>query len=124
MKKLFIILLSFTVSAILYGCDTPRKDVSAEYAKELLIYNKDVIVLDVRTAAEFAAGHLPNAINIDVNDDSFKTKLQDLNKEGEYLVYCFVGIRSLKASKIMTETGFKKIYNLEDGIKNWSESVQ
>ena len=52
------------------------------------IQESGVTVLDVRRPDEFAAGHLPNAININVESDSFKTEIAKLDKKGDYAIYC------------------------------------
>lgn len=82
-------------------------------------------VLDVRTPKEFAEGHLPNAVNIDVMDSaSFIKQIQLLKKRKNYVVYCRSGKRSLKASAILVQNGFKNIYNMEGGILEWKGALQ
>ncbi len=82
-------------------------------------------VLDVRTPKEFAEGHLPNAVNIDVMDSaSFIKQIQLLKKRKNYVVYCRSGKRSLKASAILVQNGFKNIYNMEGGILEWKVALQ
>ncbi len=82
-------------------------------------------VLDVRTPKEFAEGHLPNAVNIDVMDSaSFAKQIQLLKKRKNYVVYCRSGKRSLKASAILVQNGFKNIYNMEGGILEWKGALQ
>ena len=83
------------------------------------IKNPGVVVLDVRTAGEFAAGHIENAINIDVESGSFDDEIAKLDKTVEYAVYCHSGRRSAIAADKMTKSGFEKITNLEDGIISW-----
>ena len=82
-------------------------------------------VLDVRTPKEFVEGHLPNAVNIDVMDSaSFIKQIQLLKKRKNYVVYCRSGKRSLKASAILVQNGFKNIYNMEGGILEWKGTLQ
>src|SRR6266568_2910016 len=64
----------------------------AEFEK--LRADKKNVVLDVRTKKEFEAGHIPGAINIDVNTPDFKEKISKLNKNKTYLVHCAAGGRS------------------------------
>lgn len=82
--------------------------------------SSDEIVLDVRTPEEFAKGHIPGAVLMNVNDIQFKQKINELDKSKTILVYCVAGIRSEKASAILKESGFKEVYHLKDGIKAWS----
>lgn len=81
----------------------------------------DAIILDVRTKAEFNAGNIKNAINIDVTDISFATKINELDKSKKYLVYCRSGARSLRACSAMCDAGFKEVFNLSNGFMGWSE---
>ncbi|HEY94975.1 MAG TPA: rhodanese-like domain-containing protein [Dehalococcoidia bacterium] len=80
----------------------------------------DFKVLDVRTPDEYNTGHVEGAINIDYNSDTFKEKLDTLDKSGKYLVYCRSGNRSSEAVKVMEELGFTMIYHMNGGIIDWS----
>ena len=86
------------------------------------IKNPGVVVLDVRTAGEFASGHIENAINIDVESGSFDSEIAKLDKSVEYAVYCHSGRRSGIATEKMAKAGFTKISNLEGGIQAWMAS--
>ena len=83
------------------------------------INNPGVVVLDVRSAGEFASGHIQNAINIDVEAANFDTKIAKLDKTVEYAVYCHSGRRSGIAADKMAKAGFEKITNLNGGIGAW-----
>jgi rhodanese-related sulfurtransferase len=80
----------------------------------------NAIVLDVRTPEETAAGIVPGAKEIDFRGDGFKEKLEALDKDETYLVYCKSGGRSSSACSMMEEMGFKKVYNLVGGYTAWS----
>jgi phage shock protein E len=92
----------------------------AEFEK--LRADKKNVVLDVRTPAEFAAGHIPGAIHIDVNGPDFEKKMAALDKSKVYLVHCAVGGRSAKACAAMNKFEFKSLYNLEGGMKAWEKA--
>jgi phage shock protein E len=77
------------------------------------------IVLDVRTPAEYATGHLPNAQNIDIESADFATKIGALDKNATYAVYCHSGNRSGVALEQMTAAGFTHVYDLAGGITAW-----
>jgi rhodanese-related sulfurtransferase len=79
-------------------------------------------VLDVRTPEEFAAGHLKNAVNIDFRAADFAERLDTLDKNAVYLVYCRVGVRSLRAMGFMKDKGFSRVYDLEGGVLKWQEA--
>jgi len=77
------------------------------------------VVLDVRTPAEYASGHLPKAQNIDIEAADFATRMGSLNKNASYAVYCRSGNRSGMALEQMAAAGFTHIYDLADGIGAW-----
>ncbi len=66
-------------------------------------------VLDVRTPAEFAAGHVAGARNLDVEAPGFAAQLGALDPAGAYLVYCHSGRRSALAAEQMAKAGFGDI---------------
>lgn len=82
--------------------------------------DKGNVVLDVRTAREFEAGHIPGAQNLDVTAAGFEQKAAGLDKDKIYLVHCASGVRSLKACEILGRLGFSKMYNLPGGFRAWA----
>ncbi len=79
-------------------------------------------ILDVRTPAEFAEGHLPGAINMDVEDPSFPQMAATLDPSGTYAVYCRSGNRSGVAVDYLAGQGFTSIYHLDGGIQDWDDA--
>jgi rhodanese-related sulfurtransferase len=75
--------------------------------------------IDVRTPQEYAGGHIFNAININYNAPDFKEKINELDKNARYIVYCQTGVRSAAASQVMAELGFKYINNMLGGYSDW-----
>jgi NADPH-dependent 2,4-dienoyl-CoA reductase/sulfur reductase-like enzyme/peroxiredoxin family protein/rhodanese-related sulfurtransferase/TusA-related sulfurtransferase len=73
-------------------------------------------LLDVRTPEEFAAGTLPGAKNIPV--DELRDRLGELSRDKEYLVFCRVGLRGYLACRIMAQNGFN-CRNLTGGYTTW-----
>lgn len=73
-------------------------------------------VIDVRTPAEYAAGHVSGAVNIDVESPDFTAQLAELDKSGTYYVYCRSGRRSGIATQQMADAGFVSVVNLEGGL--------
>jgi phage shock protein E len=87
-----------------------------------LIADKKVVVLDVRTPAEFASGHIQGATNLDIHGKDFKAKLAEMDKDQPYLVHCAVGMRSAKACTAMSGLGFKNVYDLKGGLDAWKKA--
>jgi rhodanese-related sulfurtransferase len=101
---------------------TPHLLTPAEAEKLIADKDKKVVVLDVRTPEEFAAGHIAGATNIDFNADDFQKKLEQLPKDQTYLVNCAIGGRSAKACKLMNQLDFKSVYNLKGGMNAWEDA--
>jgi rhodanese-related sulfurtransferase len=138
MKKnlLFILYFIFALSAIFGGCayitgeaivlpETTRsmpsvRDMSPEEVRDMRMMNRVFYqFVDVRTPQEYAGGHIDNAINIDYQAPDFKEKINSLDKNGSYIVYCRTGARSAAASKVMVELGFQNIINMTGGYTDW-----
>ncbi len=98
------------------------KNMNAAEAKTLLKENKKVIVLDVRTPEEFAAGHIAGATNVNFRASDFRQKLESLPKDKAYLVHCASGGRSSKARDMMKGLNFQQIYHLDGGITAWEKA--
>ncbi len=69
-------------------------------------------VIDVRTPAEVAGGRLRNAKHIDVQSADFKARVDSLDRDGVYYLYCRSGNRSGKAADLMAGMGFRNLYNI------------
>lgn len=65
----------------------------------------DTVIVDVRTPAEYADGHLEGAVNIDVQSPEFDAEIAELDTEGDYVVYCRSGNRSAQAASRMESAG-------------------
>lgn len=121
------LLLAFT---LLLGLGTPLVGHATEvhnldaHQAHALLQNppKGLNILDVRTAEEFAEGHLANAIMIDFKQDDFAAKLAQLDRETPWLLYCRSGNRSGKALVIMEQQGFREVYHQTTGFNGWSEA--
>lgn len=85
-----------------------------------LTSTSSVLVVDVRTPAEFAAGHLANAVNIDFQAADFGARVAALDPARTYAVYCHSGNRSGQALAVFTADGFSHVADLEGGIAAWS----
>jgi rhodanese-related sulfurtransferase len=83
--------------------------------------NPDFVILDVRTSEEFAAEHIENAVNINLNGPNFREAVNQLDKNKTYVVYCRTGVRAAEAAAIMKELGFKNVYDM-GGIEAWKEA--
>ena len=87
-----------------------------------LVKKRDTVLLDVRTPEEFAAGHIPGARNLNVNDPGFRAQIAELDPEITYLVYCRSGRRSQGACQIMGQAGLDRLYELMPGFNGWKSA--
>jgi phage shock protein E len=93
--------------------------VDAAEAHELIGNEPELVVLDVRTPPEVAEGTLPGAVVIDLSSPTFRSQIEELDRDTTYLVYCRSGNRSQEATRLMAELGFSDIYELDGGIVAW-----
>ena len=81
---------------------------------------ESLVILDVRTAEEFAEGHLEGAVVVDFYADDFAAQLEELDPTVPYLLYCRSGNRSGQAAEIMNDLGYRDVANIDGGILAWS----
>lgn len=77
----------------------------------------DSLLLDVRTVAEFTAGHIDGAVNIPV--DSIREQLSSLPTDKKIFIYCEAGLRGYLAHRILRQHGLEEVYNLSGGYVTW-----
>ena len=122
MKKILLLMAFVLVGAYVYSQrrSSARFESmdNAEFAT--LIADTAVQLVDVRTPAEFAAGHIPEAKNIDVRGDNFDREAKaTLIKERPVAVYCRSGARSKTAARRLAAMGYR-VYELNTGFMNWN----
>ncbi len=124
MKRIItLIILAFSLMC----CSTAQNATytsldNSEFAK--VIKQKKTQIVDVRSTTEYAEGHLPNAINIDVNNKSFEVIAEkQLKKKKPVAVYCRSGKRSKIAAGKLAAKGFK-VYELDKGIVKWDGEIE
>jgi phage shock protein E len=86
-----------------------RGDVRGPQARELVAAGARLV--DVRSPAEFASGHLPGAVNVPV--DALERRLGDVGpKDRPVVVYCASGARSAHAKRVLLASGWSDVRNL------------
>ena len=120
MKKLIAVLLVSVFA--LTACGGSGGKVSNLNVNDFAAKIKDssVTLIDVRTAGEFASGHIAGAMNIDWESGTFERDVLALDKTKTYAVYCRSGNRSGQATAQMAKDGFTSIFNLNGGIIDWT----
>ena len=78
------------------------------------------LLLDVRTPAEYAAGHIPGALNIP--HDQLAGRLSELDAENEVALYCMVGPRARLGEETLAKAGFRRLLHIEGGLSAWKSA--
>ncbi len=87
-----------------------------------LVRDSNVVVLDVRTADEFAEGHIERAVNIDYKKDDFMDRAKATLPTGKTIaIYCRSGRRSANAASMLAPEGYVLV-NLKGGIIDWQNA--
>ena len=121
-KQVILMLLTFIMFSCQPKAQSDKIDVVGVEEFSQVIQQPDVQLLDVRTVREYEAGHIDQAINIDVLQESnFKNEIQKLDKTKPVAVYCKSGKRSNKAAHILEDAGFLQITDLDGGYTAWEK---
>lgn len=114
-KVLLYTIILISLLFIILSCSKKTyNNIDIKKALDLISKSTNLVLLDVRTPEEYMSGSAPNSINIDLLNTDFKSKIDILDKNKQYIVYCRSGNRSAIASSIMSTNGFSNIYNLSD----------
>ena len=122
MKKLTALILC---ALMLTGCGAKEasfRQISQDEALQLMESEENYVILDVRRPDEFAAGHIPGAINIP-NETIGEEKIPELpDKNQLILVYCRSGNRSKQASGKLVNLGYANVVEF-GGINTWAGEI-
>jgi rhodanese-related sulfurtransferase len=80
-----------------------------------------LVVLDVRTPAEYSEGHLPGAINIPHTELPARLAELDGARDRDIVVYCRTGNRTNQALDVLGKSGFTRLLHLKGDYTRWSE---
>ena len=126
MKKLIPILLSALMFTGCAGTSNNQtntyRSITMDEAVTMMAQETGYIILDVRRPDEFAAGHIPNAINVP-NESIGTDEIPELpNKDQLIMVYCRSGRRSKEASEKLVKLGYTNIVEF-GGILDWKGEI-
>ena len=103
------------------GGDEEAEKPFEQTVKNEEILSRDGIILDVREAAEYAFGHVPNAKSIPLGE--LEERMGELDPDEEIYVICRTGRRSELAAHKLAANGFSKVYNVLPGMKEWNRDL-
>lgn len=122
-KQLVFIASFITISIValsIYAAAGTQRDVATPLSGNAFVqkYSETAgaALIDVRSPAEYDSGHVAGALNINVEDSSFATKIASLDRSKPYFLYCHSGRRSDIAATIMRRAGFTHVYELSGGL--------
>lgn len=123
-NNLMYVLLAVTSGAMLIWqtiSSSAGNNVSPMQAT-LLLNREDGLVIDVREASEWSAGHIPNSRHIAISQLEKQIHEIDKFKSRPLIVNCQTGNRSSSACNTLKKHGFERVYNLAGGIGAWREA--
>ena len=93
--------------------------------KDFVARHEAAVILDVRTPVEYEMSHIPGAVNVNVQDESFEDMVIALDPNKAYIVHCSknpANGRSNRALEKLQSLGFKHLYSLEGGYVAWKDA--
>ena len=103
---------------------TPATKVTSMTQEQLLEHQakhpQHLFVLDVRTPAEYAEGHVPGAVN--VPHDQVVSRLAEIPKDKDVVLYCRSGRRAGLAADVLAAHGYSRLSHLEGDMQAWTEA--
>ncbi|MEX2231812.1 MAG: rhodanese-like domain-containing protein [Cyclobacteriaceae bacterium] len=123
-EKIIVLLITLHMVAVSFFQDKAPaivRNVSAEEFKKLMDSLPDEVVVDLRTAEEIKGGKVAGSTEIDFFGQGFEPAIAALDRNKVYLLYCAAGGRSGKTAELMAKMGFKNLYNMEGGFRQWQK---
>jgi rhodanese-related sulfurtransferase len=120
-RKLFAVLCVAVIAAACQRSPEPGAVAPGELAA-LVREGKAPVILDVRSPEEYAAGHIPGAINIPHTQLSARLAELPAAKSDEIVVHCQAGRRAADAEHILADAGYTGVRDLQGHMNAWSEA--
>jgi len=84
--------------------------------------NSEIVIIDIRPEDDYRKDHIPGAQNLDYDGHDFQRKVERLDRNKKYLIYCKSGVRSEYFMMKMKESGFNDVYAILGGYVAWQIS--
>ena len=109
--------------AVLLSCSRSAAETTISQADlaDRIVAQRAPLILDVRTASEFASGHIPGAVNIPHSELPRRIGELEAGSDREIVVYCEVGGRAEKAASELRRAGFTAVLHLQGDMRAWRE---
>ncbi|NLB41538.1 MAG: rhodanese-like domain-containing protein [Clostridiales bacterium] len=127
LKLMKIIAMMLLITIPVSSCSKGREGkeyqtINAEEAKVIIDTEENIVILDVRTKAEFDAGYIPNAMLIPDAKLKEEVEMKIPDKDTKILIYCRSGNRSAKSAKLLIEMGYNNVFDF-GGILTWPYDI-
>lgn len=126
MKSTLFLLVIFAVS-VFTACSASSAETQTSAIKQISVEQAKreteksaVQFIDVRTEAEYDAGHAAKTVNLPL--DSLEQNLSKIDKSKPVYIICQTGRRSQKAAELLEKNNFKDLYNIEGGTAAWEKA--
>jgi rhodanese-related sulfurtransferase len=116
--RLLLVAATLTFAPVSHAADTPKID-QASLLKRIEKKDTSLVILDVRTPEEYAAGHVPGAINIPYTHLPSRISEVADAADKDIVVYCTIGVRAEQGAERLRENGFTKLLHLDGDMKAW-----
>lgn len=133
MRKILAALLLVVMTSFIVGCGTDMDDERKEQAKYrritgdeamlLMQQTEDYLILDVRFPEDYAAGHIPHAINIPLEDFGEEPPKELPDRNQTIFIYCTKGVRSMNVANRLAHMGYRNIIEI-GGIEDWHGEIE
>ncbi|WP_230129085.1 rhodanese-like domain-containing protein [Bacillus sp. CECT 9360] len=119
---ILLIILAGFMSYSIFNLLRQRKIAKTLSQDEFVAGYRKAQLIDVREPNEFEAGHILGARNIPLTQ--LKTRLKELRTDKPIYLYCQSGLRSGRAAQMLHRKGYKELYHLKGGFKQWSGKIK
>ena len=120
MRRLPLVLVAFAIAFMAQAANSPSVEPKT-VGERIAWADRSLVLLDVRTPAEYAEGHLPGAINIPHTELAARVAELSESRESDIVVYCRSGTRAEQALGVLKDAGFKRLFHLQGDYQRWSE---
>lgn len=118
--SLALIIMTMTLVACSPVVSKSGVDVSVDEALRLW-QNKEAILIDIRTPAEYRAGHIPGVVNIPL--DELERRIGEIPRDKKVVLICRTGNRSAQGTKLLRNKGMNNVFNSTGGMSTWKGPV-
>lgn len=125
LKQNFLLVALALVSGAMFLWPFLRRSGAREVSvgdATLMINRQNAVVVDVRSPAEFAAGHIADAINVPLDKLAARAPELEKFKGRPLIVNCQTGARAGGGCSALRKLGFEQVYNLAGGIGAWQQA--